>query len=135
MTSYAFVTDAHYLLRVIEALYSAIYNRRVIISIITVLDFGRNFETFWGMPPKGSKGKKEKGKALPRPVLDPVQLEPAKEEVDRTTNVKAKKKKVATTFNEQQKEEITEFLMQNILNSKRLAGFKDVNKKEDLWPA
>ena len=87
------------------------------------------------MPPKGSKGKKGKGKALPRPVLDPVQLEPAKEEVDRTTNVKAKKKKVATTFNEQQKEEITEFLMQNIVYSKRLAGFKDVNKKEDLWAA
>ena len=54
-TSYAFVTDAHDLLRVIETLYtsgkinashSAIYNRREIISIITVFDFGSNFETF-----------------------------------------------------------------------------------------
>ena len=27
------------------------------------------------MPPKGSKGKKGKGKALPSPVLEPPQLE------------------------------------------------------------
>ena len=48
----------------------------------------------------------------------------------KTTNVKDKKKKVVTTFNEQQKEEIIEFLWQNeILYSKRLVGFQDVNKK------
>ena len=64
------------------------------------------------------------------PVLEPPQLQPAQKEVDKTTNVKARKKKVVTTFNEQQKEEIIEFLWQNeILYSKRLAGFKDVNKK------
>ena len=79
------------------------------------------------MPPKGSKGKKGKGKALPPP-------EPAQEEVDKTTNVKAKKKKVVTTFNEQQKE--LELLLQNeILYIKRLASFKDVNKEEDLCAA
>ena len=82
------------------------------------------------MPPKGSKGKKGKVKALPPPVLEPPQLEPAQKEVDKTTNVKAKKKNVVTTYNEQQKEEIIEFLWQNeILYSKRLAGFQDVNKK------
>ena len=63
-------------------------------------------------------------------MLEPHQLEPAQKEVDKTTNVKGKKKKVVTTFNEQQKEEIIEFLWQNeILYSKSLAGFKDVNKK------
>ena len=82
------------------------------------------------MPPKGSKGKRGKGEALPPPVLEPPQSEPAQKEVDMTTNVKATKKKVVTTFNEQQKEEIIEFLWQNeILYSKRLAGFQDVNKK------
>ena len=63
-------------------------------------------------------------------MLEPPQLDPAQKEVDKTTNSKAKKKKVVTTFNEQQKEEIIEFLWQNeILYSKWLAGFKDVNKK------
>ena len=63
-------------------------------------------------------------------MLEPPQLESAQKEVDKTTNVKAKKKKVGTTFNKQQKEEIIEFLWQNeILYSKRLAGFQDVNKK------
>ena len=82
------------------------------------------------MPPKGSKGKKGKGKALPLTVLEPPKLEPAQKEVDKTTNVKGKKKKVVTTFNEQLKEEIIEFLWQNeILYSKRLVGFRDVNKK------
>ena len=82
------------------------------------------------MPPKGSKGKKGKGKALPPPVLEPPQLESAQKEVDKTTNVKAKKKKVVTTFNKQEKEEIIEFHWQNeILYNKRLAGFQVVNKK------
>ena len=45
------------------------------------------------MPPKRSKGKKGKGKALVPPVLEPVDSEPAYEEVDKTTNVKPKKKK------------------------------------------
>ena len=82
------------------------------------------------MPPKDSKGKKGKGKAWPPPVLEPPQLQPAQKEVDKTTNVKAKKKKVVTIFNKQQKEEIIEFLWQNeILYSKRLAGFQYVNKK------
>ena len=77
------------------------------------------------MPPKGSKGKKGKGKALPPTVLEPPQVEPAQKEVDKTTNVKAKKKKTLTTFNKQKKEEIIEFLWQNeILYSKRLEGFK-----------
>ena len=58
------------------------------------------------MPPKGFKGKKGKGKALPPPVLEPPQLEPAQKEVDKTTNVKAKKKKVVTIFDEQVKEKI-----------------------------
>ena len=82
------------------------------------------------MPPKGSKGKKGMGKALPPPVLEPPQLEPAQKEVDKTTNVKAKiEKKVVTTFNKQQKEALIEFLWQNeILCSKWLAGFKDVNE-------
>ena len=63
-------------------------------------------------------------------MLEPPQLEPAQKEVDKTTYVKAKKKKVDTTFNKQQKEEIIEFLWQNeILYSKRLAGFRDVHKK------
>ena len=63
-------------------------------------------------------------------MLEPPQLQPAQKEVNKTTNVKAKKKKVVTTFNEQQKEEIIEFLWQNeILYSKRPAGFQDVNKK------
>ena len=44
------------------------------------------------MPPKHSKGKKGKGKALVPPVLEPVDSEPAQEEVDKTTNVKPKKK-------------------------------------------
>ena len=44
------------------------------------------------MPPKGSRGKKGKGKALVPPVLEPVDSEPAQEEVDKTTNVKPKKK-------------------------------------------
>ena len=62
-------------------------------------------------------------------MLEPPQLEPAQKEVDKTTTVKAKKKKVVTTFNEQQQEENIEFLWQNeILYSKRLAGFQDVNK-------
>ena len=39
------------------------------------------------MPPKGSKGKKGKGKALVPLVLEPVDSEPAQEEVDQTTNV------------------------------------------------
>ena len=82
------------------------------------------------MPPNGSKGKKGKGKALPPPVLEPPQPQPAQKEVDKTTNVKTKKKKVVTTFNEQQKKEIIEFLWQNeILYSKRLAGFQDINNK------
>ena len=97
--------------------------------------------------PKGAKGKKGKGKgkALSPPVLEPVQLEPvqlepAQEEEDESKNVdslKAKRKRnVLTNFSEEQKEEIIEFLMQNkILYSKRLAGFKDVIKKEAIWAA
>ena len=41
------------------------------------------------MPPKGSKDKKGKGKALPPPVLEPPQLEPAQEEVNKTASVKS----------------------------------------------
>ena len=63
-----------------------------------------------------SKGKKGESNALPFPMLEPPQLEPAQKEVDKTTNVKAKKKKAATTFSEQQKD----------------AGFKDVNKEYAL---
>ena len=92
--------------------------------------------------PKGAKGKKGKGKgkALSPPVLEPVQLEPAQEEEDENTNVdsvKAKRKRnVLRNFSEEQKEEIIELLMQNeILYSKRLAGFKDVIKKEAIWAA
>ena len=84
MTSYTFVTDAQDLLRVIATIYtsnkinlfhSSIYNRRITSNII----YFSNFETFWGMPPKGSKGKKGKGKgkALVPPVLEPVDSEPA----------------------------------------------------------
>ena len=84
------------------------------------------------MPPKGSKSKKEK----PTPVLEPPQLQPAQEEADKTTNVKVKKKKVVTTFKKEKKQEIIEcLLLHEILYSKQIAGFKDVNKKEDLWAA
>ena len=77
--------------------------------------------------PKGLKRKKGKGKALVPPVLEPVDSELAQEKVDKATNVKHKKKKIITAFTEQQKEEISKFLMQNeILYSKRLAGFKGV---------
>ena len=87
------------------------------------------------MQQKGSKGKKGKGKALVPPVLEPVDSEPAQEEVDKTTNVKPKKKKIVTAFTEQQKEEIIDSLKQNeILYSKRLADFKDVNKKDVFCP-
>ena len=52
---------------------------------------------FEGCHQRGSKGKKGKGKALPPTVLEPPQLQPAQKEVGKTTNVKAKKKKVVTT--------------------------------------
>ena len=45
------------------------------------------------MPWNGTTGKKGKGKALVPPVLKPVDSEPAQKEVDKTTNVKPKKKK------------------------------------------
>ena len=49
---------------------------------------------------------------------------------------KAKRKKIVTAFTEEQKEGIIKFHMRNeVLYSKRLAGFKDVTKKEDLWAA
>ena len=50
------------------------------------------------MPPMGSKGNKGKGKALVPPELEPVDSEPAQEEVDKTTNVKPKKKKIVMAF-------------------------------------
>ena len=49
-------------------------------------------------PPKGSKGKKGKGKVLVPLVLEPVNSEPDQEEVDKTTNVNPKKKKIVTAF-------------------------------------
>ena len=89
------------------------------------------------MPPKGTRGKKGKGMAAPPPEPEPVQPEPAPEEAEETTPTqKAKRKKTVTAFTEKQKEEIIEFLMRNeVLYSKRLAGFKDVTQKEDLWAA
>ena len=92
------------------------------------------------------RGRKEKGKALSPPVLQPVDqevappvdpeapppvdLEAAHEEVDKTTYAKSKRKKVQTTFTEQQKEEIIDFLIQHeVLYSKRFSGFRDGNKK------
>ena len=97
-TSYAFVTDDQDVLRVIANIYTlgkinllhcSIYNRKVTFNII----YFSNFETFWGMPPKGSKGKKGKGKALVPPVLEPVDSKPAQQEADKATYVKPKKKK------------------------------------------
>ena len=92
------------------------------------------------MPPNGTRGKKGKGKAAPPPEPEPVQPEPAPEEAEEaeetTPTKKAKIKKTVTAFTEKQKEEIIEFLMRNeVLYSKRLAGFKDVTQKEDLWAA
>ena len=47
-----------------------------------------------------------------------------------------KRNKTTTSFTEADKEDIIEFLMRNeVLYSKRLAGFKDVSKKEELWAA
>lgn len=89
------------------------------------------------MPPKGPRGKKGKGKAAQHLEPEPVHPEPAAEEAEDTTPTqKAKRKKTVTAFTEKQKEEIIEFLMTNeVLYSKRLAGFKDVTQKEDLWAA
>ena len=52
-------------------------------------------------------------------------------EVYKTTDAKTKRKNVHTTFAEQQEEEIIDFLiLHEVLYSKRLSGFKDVNKKK-----
>ena len=68
------------------------------------------------MPPKRSKSKKGKGK------VEPVDSEPAQEEVDKTTNVKPKNKINAMAFTEQQKEEIIDFLMLLIYQSRSHRG-------------
>jgi len=58
------------------------------------------------------------------------------EEASETQGGARKRSKTTTSFTEADKEEIIEFLMRNeVLYSKRLAGFKDVSKKEDLWAA
>ena len=44
---------------------------------------------FDGCHQRAPKAKKGKGKALPPPVLEPPQLGPAQEEVNKTTNVKS----------------------------------------------
>lgn len=64
---------------------------------------------FEGCHQRAPKAKRERV-SFAYPCARTPQLEPAQKEVDKTTNVKAKKKKVGTTFNEQQKEEIIEFL-------------------------
>ena len=59
------------------------------------------------MPPKGTRGKKGKGKAIPSQESEPVQPEPAPEETDDSyPSEKVKKKKTVTAFSEQQKEAI-----------------------------
>ncbi|XP_061784370.1 uncharacterized protein [Nerophis lumbriciformis] len=65
----------------------------------------------------------------------PIQQDPSAEEADDEATPKAKRKRT-TAFSEEEKEEIIDFLLQHeVLYSKRLAGFKDVSKKEKLWAA
>lgn len=51
-----------------------------------------------------------------------------------TPTQKTKRKQTVTAFTEEQKEEIIEFLMRNLVFYS-LVGFKDVTHKEDLWDA
>lgn len=89
------------------------------------------------MPIKGTRPKKGKSQTVPPYEPEPVQQELAPEEAEETIPTqKAERKKTVTAFTEEQKEEIIEFLMRNeVLYSKRLAGFKDITQKEDLWAA
>jgi hypothetical protein len=86
------------------------------------------------MPTKGSRSKR--GKKL-RTTSSPADTEPEILQPEPTPEGPGtKRKKTVTSFTEEQKEEIIEFLIQNqVLYSKRLAGFKDVAKKEDIWAA
>ena len=85
------------------------------------------------MPPTGKRARKG-GSGTP---LNPEPVLPEQEEADETHFIeKAKRKKTMSCFTEQLKEEIIEFLMNNeVLYSKRLSGFKDITRKDELWTA
>ena len=65
------------------------------------------------MPPKGTRGKKGKGKTVLSQEPEPVQPEPTPEETDDSYPSEKAKRKTVTAFSEQQKEEIIEFLKSN----------------------
>ena len=69
--------------------------------------------------------------AVPEPAAGPST---AAAEVEHETSATTKREKKTTTFSEEQKEEIIDFLIGNqVIYSKRLAGFKNVQLKERLW--
>ena len=73
----------------------------------------------------GTRRKKGKGQTVPPPSLNQSSQRRS------PPTQKVKKKKTVTAFTEEQKEKFIEFLMRNeVLYSKRLAGFNDVTQKE-----
>ncbi|XP_061746235.1 uncharacterized protein LOC133544983 isoform X2 [Nerophis ophidion] len=87
-----------------------------------------------GVPVK-SEEREEKPPESSQLHHSPIQQDPSAEEADNEATPKAKRKRT-TAFSGEEKEEIIDFLLQHeVLYSKRLAGFKDVSKKEKLWAA
>jgi len=93
---------------------------------------------------KPSKRKRKNGVADAAVQQDAVQQEVDRpsvgiegtEEASETQGGARKRNKTTTSFIEADKEEIIEFLMRNeVLYSKRLAGFKDVSKKKEFSAA